>query len=475
MQEELIGRKEERETLERLYKSRKSEFAVLYGRRRVGKTFLVTRHFEKRFTFHCIATANVPFERQIKNFHAALVRYDSTFRERDLPKDWFEAFQYLIELAEKSPNEKKVLFFDELPWFDTHKSDFIPSLEHFWNSWAALRSDILLIGCGSAASWMITKIIRDKGGLHNRITERILLQPFTLQETEAFLKSRGGVYDRYQILELYMAVGGIPFYLDNIRTNRSVVQNIDRMFFSPSGIMRTEYHDLYRSLFKNYERHVQVIEALSKKTYGLNRKELIKASELKDGGSFSKVLKELEQSGFINRYYPFGKKQRNVIYQLSDPYTLFYLTFVRGSKAEGDGAWETRINSPQWNAWSGIVFELICRYHVASLKKHLGIGRVYTETSVWRSTKKKGGAQIDLVLDRNDRVINLCEIKFSQNPFVVSKEYAEKLNHKMRLFREETNTKKTLFLTLIAANGLKTNAYSEQMVRDVLDMGALFD
>jgi uncharacterized protein len=471
----IIGRVEEQETLARMYKSPKSEFVILYGRRRVGKTYLVNQFFEGKFTFRITAQAKIGTKKQLVNFYTQIVKTDPEPDRIEVPINWFDAFQMLIDLLERSNAGRKVVFLDELPWFDTKGSDFLSALEHFWNGWAANRNDVLLVACGSAASWMMNKLIHNRGGLHNRVTERIWLKPFNLYETEAFLKMKGANYDRYQLLELYMAMGGIPFYLDNILPNRSVAQNIDRMFFDPSGLLYTEYADLYASLFTKYEKHLAVVDALAAKSNGMLRAELLQQSGLPDGGSTSVILEELEQSGFIKRYFPFGKNKREALYRLIDPFTLFYQTFVKDSKAEGSGAWLTQANSPKWRAWSGYAYEFLCLYHADSIKKQLGIGSVYTELSAWRSQKSDKGAQIDLILDRNDRVINLCEIKFSTKPFTIDKAYAENLAHKVAVFREETGTNKTIFLTMITTYGVKGNQYSQQLVHDTLGMEALFN
>lgn len=471
----LIGRRKEIEVLKRIQESYKSEFLILYGRRRVGKTFLVNQFFDGQFTFRMTALANATTKQQLLNFHTALIHFDSTAADSSPPSSWFEAFQLVIKLAAKDNRDRKIIFFDELPWFDTHGADFLSALEHFWNSWASLRNDILLISCGSAASWMINNLIRNKGGLHNRITERILLEPFTLSETEAFLKAKGGEYDRYQLLELYMAMGGVPFYLENIQVNRSVAQNIDRMFFSSTGLLRLEYDSLYQSLFNRAAKHLSVVEALAQKPQGMVRKKLLSKAGLSEGGAASAVLDELEHSGFIKRYIPFGKKRRYVIHRLTDPFTLFYLTFVKDSKAQGEGAWLSRINNPQWRAWSGYAFEYICMNHIDAIKKHLGISGVYTEVSPWRSRQAEPGVQIDLLIDRNDRVINICEMKFSVTPYSITKVYADQLANKLMVFRTETNTRKTLFLTMITTFGLQPNAHSLRLVKDSLDMNALFD
>jgi uncharacterized protein len=470
----IIGRKTEQETLQRLFLSNKSEFVILYGRRRVGKTFLINQIFKDKLVFRATAVANTTKSQQLISFHTYLKTASPEMAQTALPQNWFEAFQLLIALLTADKTIRKVVYLDELPWFDGHNSDFIQALEHFWNGWAANRDDILLISCGSSAYWMINELIHNKGGLHNRITERILLKPFTLSETETFLKSKGGNFDRYQIVQLYMAMGGIPFYLEQIQVNRSIAQNIDRLFFYEGAMFQTEYADLYRSLFKNAERHIAIIEALANKATGLERKELVEATKLPNGGSITQVLEELQQSGFIRKYLPFGKKKRDAIYQLIDPYTLFYHSFVKNSKAEGPGVWLVLSESARYRTWCGYAFEIISYYHVGQIKQSLGFASVYTEVSTWRSKMIAGGAQIDLVLDRNDRVVNLIEIKFHTSPFAITKDYAEKLKNKRNVFKEETETRKAVFLTLLTTFGLTNNEHAAQIVTDSIDLEALY-
>jgi uncharacterized protein len=473
--EKIVGRKEEIATLNALKNSNKSEFVAVYGRRRVGKTFLIRNVFDAPFNFQLTGTANIDLKSQLANFHTAFVKVNPVNAPKKPPKTWFDAFVRLGQFLETQPTERKTIFLDELPWLDTPQSGFISALEHFWNSWANYRTDVLLIVCGSAASWIINELINNRGGLHNRLTERIWLQPFSLSETEAFLKLKNANYDRYQLLELYMVIGGIPYYLDNVQVNRSVAQNIDRLFFAEGGVLAMEYANLYRSLFNDYEKHTLIVEALSQKAKGLTRKEILAATQFPDGGTTTTLLEELAQSGFIKRYLPFGKDKRDALYQLIDPFTLFYMSFVKDTMAEGEGAWLSQLDSPKWQAWSGYAFEFLCRYHVKNIKKHLGIGAVYAEISNWRSQAKSGGAQIDMLIDRKDRVINVCEMKFSTQPYVITKAYADNLRNKMMVFKSETDTRKTLFLTIIAANGLADNQYAQNMVQDALDMNALFD
>lgn len=475
MQSKIVGREDEIKVLKNLYQSTRSEFVALYGRRRVGKTFLVKELFKNQFTFQITGLSRPDFQLQINNFYTTLGRFDEKVQHKPKPTSWFDAFQLLIDYLETSSSPRKVIFIDELPWLDTPKSDFISALEHFWNAWAYYREDVLLLVCGSATSWMINELINNHGGLHNRVTKRLHLQPFTLKETEAFLQQKGGVYDRYQIIQIYMALGGIPFYLEQVDTSKSISQNIDTLFFSQDGTLRGEFNNLFRSLFKKHERHVAIIEVLATKSQGLDRKTLAKITGLSSGGTLSKILLELEQCGFIKKYLPFGKKNRNSLFQLTDPYSLFYLKFIRNSKTYGVGSWLTQIDQPKWRSWSGYAFEYICFYHLDLIKKALGISGIYVEISSWKSQNATNGAQIDMVIDRRDRVINICEIKFSESSFTINKSYAANLRNKLSTFREETGTKKTLFLTFMTTFGLKQNQYALGLVQNNLTMDDLFE
>ena len=467
----LIGRKEELKKLKSYLTSRKSEFVAVYGRRRVGKTFLIRKAYNNRFALQLTGLANVSMKEQLSQFHAALTKHASPLNlQPALPTDWFEAFRQLSDYLEKLPSEnKKVVFLDELPWLDTRNSKFLSGLEHFWNSWASAREDIVLIVCGSAAAWMLNHLIRNRGGLHNRITDRIKLTPFTLQETEAFLHSKNAIYSRYQTLLLYMAFGGIPFYLDFIKSEKSAMQNINDLCFHTDAPFRLEYDSLYASLFKKHERHVAIIEALATKGKGLTRMEIIQRTKMKDGGGLTRLFKELEESNFIRRYKTFGKKKNEGLYQLVDLYSLFYLRFIKNTDEDDESFWLNSIETPAFFAWAGYAFEMVCLHHVPQIKKALGISGVQTAVSTWQSPK----AQIDLIIDRKDQVINVCEMKFSLHPFTIDKKYDEILRNKLGHFRQATNTKKALFLTMVTTYGLVKNKYSG-LVRSEVEMGVLF-
>jgi uncharacterized protein len=471
---DLVGRQRELDLLTQISASRKSEFVAMYGRRRVGKTFLIRTFFDRKFAFQISGLASADTKQQLMNFHAALQEQSSLVFE-SVPENWFEAFQRLKKhLNTQDDNTKKVVFFDELPWLDTPKSDFIVGLEHFWNSYASARKDILLIGCGSAASWMINTLISNTGGLHNRVTHRIKVEPFNLHETELMLRQKGSPLERYQIAQIYMVLGGIPFYLDAIKPELSAAQNIQSLLFNPSGLLAQEFGNLYRSLFKNHEVYELVVEALSTKTYGLTRADLISATKLPSGGTLTKVLAELEESGFIRRYPAFDKKQKNELYRLSDYFSCFYLRFMKHGTYKGPDAWMKAIDQPSFYAWQGITFEQICIDHTFQIKKALGVGGVITTETAWRGTSELGSAQVDLLIERRDQIINLCEAKFSNGIFSIDKDYFEQLRNKVWVFKSATKTRKTVLLTMISTYGVVKNQYALGYVHSEVLLDDLF-
>ena len=364
---------------------------------------------------------------------------------------------------------------DELPWMSTHKSGFLRALGWFWNSWA-VKKNVVVVICGSAASWMIQKVVRDRGGLHNRITRRISLEAFNLAETEKFLKLKSPNIDKYQILQIYMAMGGVPHYLKEIEAGKSAVQNIDEICFSKNGLLQHEFSLLYPALFENSEEHIKIIRTLASKRKGLTRKDIILFGKLADGGNTSKVIEELVHSGFVTPYYTFGKKKRNLLYRLTDEYTLFYLKFIEKNRAQGVGTWQKLSQTQTWKSWSGYTFEGIGLKHVTQIKKALQIGGIYSEASVmdYSGTDELPGFQIDLLIDRNDHVINLCELKFHKENFILTKAYAEEVRSKVAAFKLATKTKKQIFLTFLTTFPILENKHSS-LVDQKLTMEVLFE
>ena len=470
----IIGRKKEILKLESITKSKKSEFLAVYGRRRVGKTFLIREYFDYSFDFQISGLANADTGQQLFNFDTALQKQSNLIYESP-SKNWLIAFQRLIEVIEnKTSPQKKVIFFDELPWFDTKASDFMMGLEHFWNSWASNRKDILLIVCGSAASWMLNILINNHGGLHNRITQKMKIEPFNLNETEQMLVAKSCVLDRYQIIQLYMAMGGIPYYLDAIQPDLSALQNIQQLFFDKSGLLKNEFFNLYRSLFRKYDIYEKVVEILSTKTEGLQRNDIIKLSGIASGGTLTKVLSDLEESGFISSYIAFDDKQKNITYRLSDFYTSFYFKFIKDGKYQGENSWINLNDNPAQRTWQGFTFEQICIDHVAQIKKALGISGIQSNHVSWKGGTDEKSAQIDLLIDRRDHVINICECKFSMDTFAIDKAYSEKLRAKIATFKTVSNTKKSVFLTMITTYGVEKNKYANLLMQNEIMMDDLF-
>jgi len=356
-----------------------------------------------------------------------------------------------------------VIFIDEISWLDTPRSDFLMALEHFWNGWACSRSDIMLIVCGSATSWIMNKLINNHGGLHNRLTANIYLQPFTLRETELYLKSQNCDYSRYDIAECYMTMGGIPYYLSKIDSDLSIAQNIDNLFFADNAELKNEFQNLYASLFKNYTDYIKVVEALSIKAKGLSRQEIEKITGLSSGGGLTTVLKNLEYCGFIRSYNTFGKKKYERLYQLLDAYTLFYFKYLEKNEYNDTAYWTNSLNTPQHNTWEGYAFEILALQHIAEIKRALGISGIQSAVSAW----KGGTAQIDLIINRKDGIINLCEIKFSGKEFVIDKDYEANLRNKLFSFKEETKTKKAVHLLMLTTFGLTQNKYSGIVQKEI--------
>lgn len=476
--EKLVGRIQEKKILGNALASPGAELIAVYGRRRIGKTFLIRSVYEKHLRFEFTGVHNASMQEQLESFSFALKKAIESPVDIAVPKSWAAAFHLLENfLTPLMKKQKTVIFFDEFPWIHTQKSNFLTAFEHFWNSWASKYANLTVVICGSAASWMIRNIVNSKGGLHNRVSIRMRLLPFTLSETEAYLKSRSVNLDHYQILQLYMAMGGVPQYLKAVQPGESALQVIDRIFFTKHGPLKDEFKILYESLFDNPTHHTAVIRLLSGMNKGMTRNEIIENSDLSSGGTATKVLTELEESGFIMPYIPFDKTSKEVIFRLADEYSLFYLKFIEKSRATGAGTWLRLSEGSSWKSWSGYAFEAICLKHIPQIKEALTIANIYTEESVWRNVPGKGqpGAQIDLLLDRRDHCMNICEMKFFTDKFTINKKYAEELKQKQSVFIDKTKTKKTIFLTMITTYGVVKNPYYIGLVQSEVTMDALFE
>ena len=457
----IIGRKREKDVLSNCLSSGRPEFVVIYGRRRVGKTYLIKEFFKGQFTFYATGLSDEKTAGQLKAFQASLRIYGST--EKTIPKDWFEAFTRLRELISndqvyRDPTSgRRVIFLDELPWMDTVRSDFRSALEYFWNSWASSQEDLLLIVCGSATSWIIKHMLKDRKGFHNRITRRIRLLPFSLKECGELLENNDVIMPRGQMIECYMVFGGIPYYLNMIDPRFSLAQNIDELMFKAYGELKDEYTELFHSLFKKPEKHMAIIEALAEIKSGKTRKSLSENPKIGGGSMLSKDLEELEQCGFIRRYTDYTLPSNGASYQLIDPFVLFSLRFLNQSRQT---SWMDYVHTQSYVAWRRNAFEICCLNHIPQLKAALGITGVGTMEYAWRSKTSDPGAQIDLLIDRKDGVINLCEMKFTDNDFEMDKTEYSKVMNKLTAFQSETSTGKAIHLTIVTANGFKKGKYS---------------
>lgn len=442
----IIGRKEELKILREAYESDESRFIAVYGRRRVGKTFLVREAFDYNFTFTHSGIANASSKKQIKAFVSALK--EQGFQTDDEPKDWLDAFSLLKEKIKQSNHTKKVIFLDELSWMASKRSaDFISGLEFFWNGWASARKDVLLIVSSSASSWILDKVIHAKGGLYHRLNHTIHLFPFTLKECKQYCYNKNLIMNDSQILETYMIFGGVPYYWSLLSEGKSLPQNVDSLCFSEEGELRNEFGYLYATLFNFPTEYIKIVTAIAKKRKGLTRLEILEETKIKDTGNLTKKLKELIDCGFLREYLPFGKKKNGSIFQLIDNFTIFYFRIMKPMPTDRN-YYQHSIQSGKVNAFRGLSFELVCLQHVPQIKKALGISGVVTEECSWTclASEETGikGHQIDLLIARNDGIINVCEMKYSQKPYSIDKEENESFIQEIADFLEVTKTKSSL-------------------------------
>lgn len=477
MSDLMFERSSEIAQFDKIEQSSRAEFLAVYGRRRIGKTYLINHYFkDKGIYFELTGVYKAPFAMQLENF--SIVYSDLFFagQKQPTPKNWLEAFTQLRAQIEKMPKDKKIiLFFDELPWLVTPRSGFMAALDLLWNRYLSRMDNVILIVCGSAAAWMIKHVIHDKGGLHGRLTRQIKMKPFTLGEAEAYMQYRGVDLTRKQFTEIYMATGGVAKYLDHVQRGQSSAQIIHHLCFSREGYLYREFNQLYRSLFDDHEKHLSIVRVLAQKKSGFTRDELLEKTQLQSGGGFTTVLNELCESGFVLKVPVFGGKINVSRYSLADYYSLFYLKWIEPAarsqldQIESD-YWLKQQRKPAWFTWAGYSFENICLAHVEKIKAALGLAGVSTQASSWANAH----AQIDLLIDRADHCINLCEIKFCDSEFVIDAEYAKKLLNKKNVFIQETKTKKAVFITLITTYGVNKNKHYYAVVDQQLTIDSLF-
>ena len=463
----MVGRQEEIRLLEEAFDSKQPEFVAVYGRRRVGKTYLVREVFNNRFTFSYTGALNCSTKTQLSYFHNALM--EQGLEKTPVPQTWPEAFGLLKQLILGSKDKRKVVFIDELPWMDAPRSEFVSAFEHFWNSWGAAHKKLMLIICGSSTSWITNKIFKNRGGLYNRVTKKIHLSPFSLYECEEYAKSLRLGLSRNHILEGYMVMGGVPLYWSKLDRKKSMAQNINDLFLSDKGELRYEFNDLYASVFNRPEKYIKIIECLSAKQSGLTRAEMIEKTKIDNNGKFSEMLENLIQCGFIRKYCHTNKSLKDALYQIVDCYTLFYFRFVKKAHGTDENYWTKILSTPTYNTWCGLAFERVCLLHTRQIKSALGISGITSNLFSWhiQKTDEHPGVQIDLLIDRTDNVVSVCEMKYAPNGYVMTKAEAEKINTRLRVFSLYLPSKKGTQLVMITSNGMSQNKHNVNINREL--------
>ena len=459
----MVGREREIAELLALCDSNESQFCAVFGRRRVGKTFLVRETFKNRFAFYHTGLANATKKEQQAEFKESLRRYG--LKKARIPRSWYDAFHQLEALLEQSEDNKKIIFIDELPWMDSPNSNFISALEHFWNGWANMRNDIVLIICGSATSWMINNILNNHGGLYGRITHQIHLQPFSLYECEQYLGTMNISLSRKEIIEAYMILGGVPYYWSYMQRGMSLAQNIDNMFFRAGAPLKNEFTSLYRSLFRRPEGYIAIVEALTRRKSGMRREEILKDTKLDDNNTFVRQLTELEQCGFIRSYHKIGQKKKDTLFQLMDNFTLFYYQYIQTNELNDEHYWTNTLTNARHNTWAGLAFERVCFQHIEQIKQKLGIlgitSQVYSFTYRPQIEEDPEWAvQIDMLIDRKDGIINLCEIKYANDDFLTTETEERQMRKRISCVQQRAKTKHSVHTVLITTYGVVNNTYS---------------
>ncbi len=480
----IIGREKEVKILDGVWKSKDAEFIAVYGRRRVGKTHLIREYFsDKGIYLEASGAKDKPLKKQLENFMKAVSQTFFKGAPLHTPQNWDEAFEILAKALLSIPKSKKVIIFlDELPWMATKKSGLLQSLDYYWNLHWSKIPNLILVACGSAASWILEKLIYAKGGLHKRITRKILLEPYNLKETQEFLKSLSVKLNQKQILDIYMAIGGIPYYLKAVDKGLSAAQNVEAICFQKNGLLYNEFSNLFEALFEEADVNLTIVREIVKHGNEISREDLIRATGIRSGGTLNKRLQELEASNFIQSFVPYGRKTRDRSYRVIDEFALFHLKWIEPILTTGvgieQGYWQNMVNTPAVTNWAGYAFENVCLKHTYQIRQALGIEKIACKAGRWHYLPKKGsdkqGAQIDLLFDREDGIITICEVKYSNKSFVIDRDYGKQLVKKQEVFEQQIKPSKQIFLAMITTCGVKSNLWSEELVQNNITLADLF-
>ena len=467
--------------MEKLYRSDRPEFVAIYGRRRVGKTFLIKQALKGRITFQHTGVSPVDQEKgksrmkiQLESFHYSLLNHG--LEGYTTPKSWMEAFFQLEQLLTKlDDGSRQVVFIDELPWMDTPRSGFLPAFESFWNGWCSGRDNMMLVVCGSATSWILGNLSRSRGGLYGRLTDEIKLSPFTLKECEEYFAHEGIALSRYDIVQAYMVFGGIPYYISHFQKGQSLEGNIDKILFGRTPRLKDEFDRLFNAIFGNPKDCKKIIRLLATRHGGFTREEIAKAMGLPLGGGLTDTLNALTESDFVQRYVPYGKSGKSEHYKLIDNFCLFWLKYVEPNTADASFMTDN-LTSDIMKGWRGVAFEEVCWQHIAQIKRALEIGGVKSSLSAWnvKGDDEQEGVQIDLLIIRDDNVVNLCEMKFAGDAYTIEKDEELKLRRRIETLKGTLSRKQTVHLTLITTYGVAYGKHSG-IVQKHVGMDELFE
>ena len=306
------------------------------------------------------------------------------------------------------------------------------------------------------------------------ITCQIFLRPFSLKETELFMNDRDFGWSRKQIAEAQMVFGGLPFFFDLLNPDESLTWNINMLCFNQHALLRNESKKLLEATLKKSPVYNRIMERLSHNYYGMPKAQCQEELGIPQG-TFTRAVDDLVKCGYVHESKDNYIKGHPLRLQLVDPFLLFHYNFLSKNAPVQVKSFEVyKADTGKYINWRGHAFEVLCLYHIEQIKKALGISGVNTNEYSWISSKKEGGAQIDLVIERDDGIANLCEEKFTDTAFSISSEYEEDLLNKIELYKQETKTKHATKLVLISVEGIKGSAHTEHITR-VLTLDDLFD
>ena len=482
----MIGRKKEIKLLNEICDLEESSLVAIYGRRRIGKTYLVNHMFKKYrqdcLFFEFTGAYDGDKRGQIDNFIDQV--YEWFYVEPSFEiKSWSDAFRFLKrtidkEIKKRDSNEKVIVFLDEVPWIDrSNKGGFLSALGYFWNTWCEPRENVVLILCGSNSSWIRDKILKNaRGSLYQRVTHQISMYPFDLKETKAYLlEQKGFMIDNKTVTDIYMIFGGVAKYLSFLNPNESSAENIDRVFFSIHGSMYREYDELFSSLFADKSDYYKsVIELLCTRRSGFSLSDISKAFNEKLGGKLRLAIAELEECGFIKGLSKYGNSVRGVNYMIVDPYILFHHKWIKGFSRNDiatlpNNYWLHKSSSQSYAVWSGYAFEIVVMVNIRLYLNAIGRLGFFSGVYHWQHMAKsedEQGAQIDMVVNYGNNIFDILECKYYNSEYVISKEYAKNIKNKLSMFKKYglySKQKSELRLVFLTSYGVKMNAEAHSL------------